>query len=180
LIITDERSLWGEPDSRGGDSSAAALTSQPQPQQQWKPSCWNCGGEHLITTCPKPKNPHTIAQNKKKFLEAKARRQGPILRGNEDHYNNRRYHEEPRGQQSQGSGQGGSGGGRWRGAVPGMVGNELRKAMGLADDQLPPYIYRMRIFGYPPGWKESAVEEARPTALKLYGGDLSKEKNPCS
>ena len=32
----------------------------------------------------------------------------------------------------------------------------LREALGLRDDQLPPYIYQMRVLGYPPGWLEEA------------------------
>lgn len=29
--------------------------------------------------------------------------------------------------------------------------DELREAMGLREDQLPSYIYQMRVHGYPPG-----------------------------
>lgn len=28
--------------------------------------------------------------------------------------------------------------------------------MGLRKNELPPYIYRMRVLGYPPGWLEEA------------------------
>ena len=39
---------------------------------------------------------------------------------------------------------------------PGKISDRLRKAMGLRPDQAPPYIYRMRELGYPPGWVEEA------------------------
>lgn len=32
----------------------------------------------------------------------------------------------------------------------------LRQALGLAHDQLPQHIYKMRLFGYPPGWLAEA------------------------
>lgn len=40
--------------------------------------------------------------------------------------------------------------------IPGMPSQKLREAMGLEDNQLPEYIYRMRVLGYPPGWLEEA------------------------
>ncbi|KAF6206540.1 hypothetical protein GE061_017774 [Apolygus lucorum] len=41
-------------------------------------------------------------------------------------------------------------------AAPGVISDELREAMGLQKNQLPPYIYKMRVMGYPPGWLEEA------------------------
>ncbi|XP_077299295.1 zinc finger CCHC domain-containing protein 8 homolog [Arctopsyche grandis] len=38
------------------------------------------------------------------------------------------------------------------GKIPGQISGDLRKALGLKKHQLPLHIYRMRIFGYPPGW----------------------------
>lgn len=40
--------------------------------------------------------------------------------------------------------------------VPGKVSDELRSAMGLKTNQLPRFIYRMRLYGYPPGWLDEA------------------------
>lgn len=39
---------------------------------------------------------------------------------------------------------------------PGKTSPFLREALGLRKNELPPYIYRMRFFGYPPGWLEDA------------------------
>lgn len=38
----------------------------------------------------------------------------------------------------------------------GQISDDLRKALGLRNKELPEYIYRMRILGYPPGWLEEA------------------------
>lgn len=40
--------------------------------------------------------------------------------------------------------------------TPGKISNKLREALGLNKNQLPPYIYQMRVLGYPPGWLEEA------------------------
>ena len=38
----------------------------------------------------------------------------------------------------------------------GLPSAQLRQALGLQDDQLPSYIYRMRELGHPPGWLKAA------------------------
>ncbi|XP_045785623.1 zinc finger CCHC domain-containing protein 8 homolog isoform X2 [Maniola jurtina] len=40
--------------------------------------------------------------------------------------------------------------------VPGRISGNLRHALGLKRYELPLYIYRMRLLGYPPGWLEEA------------------------
>nr|5LXR_B Chain B, Zinc finger CCHC domain-containing protein 8 [Homo sapiens]5LXY_C Chain C, Zinc finger CCHC domain-containing protein 8 [Homo sapiens]5LXY_D Chain D, Zinc finger CCHC domain-containing protein 8 [Homo sapiens]5LXY_F Chain F, Zinc finger CCHC domain-containing protein 8 [Homo sapiens]5LXY_H Chain H, Zinc finger CCHC domain-containing protein 8 [Homo sapiens]5LXY_J Chain J, Zinc finger CCHC domain-containing protein 8 [Homo sapiens]5LXY_L Chain L, Zinc finger CCHC domain-containing len=35
---------------------------------------------------------------------------------------------------------------------PGVISEELQDALGVTDKSLPPFIYRMRQLGYPPGW----------------------------
>ncbi|XP_055947060.1 zinc finger CCHC domain-containing protein 8-like [Argiope bruennichi] len=49
---------------------------------------------------------------------------------------------------------------------PGTISSEVRKALGLKDNQLPPYIYKMRVIGYPPGWMDDAKLET--SGLSLY------------
>lgn len=51
------------------------------------------------------------------------------------------------------------------------MGDDLRAALGLRPDELPPWIYRMRIFGYPPGY----IEEA-----KQYSNELIMHNEPNS
>jgi zinc finger CCHC domain-containing protein 8 len=68
-----------------------------------------------------------------------------------------------------------------RGFMPGKISNELREALGLKSNQLPPYIYIMRQYGYPIGWfLEARVKEAK---LAVHDGkdnnneiDEKKEK----
>lgn len=40
--------------------------------------------------------------------------------------------------------------------VPGRLSEELRQALGLKKRDLPLHVYRMRLYGYPPGWLEEA------------------------
>lgn len=53
--------------------------------------------------------------------------------------------------------------------TPGTLSNELRNALGLKDNQLPQFIYYMRVIGYPPGWMSEAVREE--SGLSLYDLD---------
>ena len=45
----------------------------------------------------------------------------------------------------------------------------MKYALGLRHNQLPEYIYRMRLLGYPPGWLKEA--EVHRSAMSLIGGD---------
>lgn len=49
---------------------------------------------------------------------------------------------------------------------PGTISKELRNALNLKENQLPPYIYKMRILDYPPGWLKEA--EVCNTELAMY------------
>ena len=49
---------------------------------QFKGDCFNCGGKHLLSDCPKPKDQAKIDANKAKFLEAKRARGAAPGNGN--------------------------------------------------------------------------------------------------
>lgn len=51
---------------------------------------------------------------------------------------------------------------------PGVISEELQDALGVTDKNLPPFIYRMRQLGYPPGWLKEA--ELENSGLALYDG----------
>nr|DBA23192.1 TPA: hypothetical protein GDO54_014130 [Pyxicephalus adspersus] len=51
---------------------------------------------------------------------------------------------------------------------PGVISSELQDALGITDRHLPPFIYRMRQLGYPPGWLKDA--ELENSGLSLYDG----------
>lgn len=62
---------------------------------------------------------------------------------------------------------------------PGQISNKLRDALGLHSNQLPPYIYNMRLLGYPPGWLEEAkVEESNLTLFDIDGKSLKSTAKP--
>ncbi|XP_042904865.1 zinc finger CCHC domain-containing protein 8 isoform X1 [Parasteatoda tepidariorum] len=56
--------------------------------------------------------------------------------------------------------------------LPGCPSANLRDALSLRDNQLPPYIYAMRVIGYPPGWMIEAEHET--SGLSLYNDSLDK------
>ncbi|KFM76410.1 Zinc finger CCHC domain-containing protein 8, partial [Stegodyphus mimosarum] len=63
---------------------------------------------------------------------------------------------------------------------PGCLSSELREAMGLKSNQLPQYIYHMRIIGYPPGWMKEAVLETSGLSLYDSDGKISSEEETSS
>ncbi|KAK3514463.1 hypothetical protein QTP70_018710 [Hemibagrus guttatus] len=58
---------------------------------------------------------------------------------------------------------------------PGVVSKELLDALGIVANTLPPFIYRMRELGYPPGWLKEA--EMENSGLMLYDGKTSGEED---
>lgn len=91
-----------------------------------KNTCFNCNGNHTIRDCPEPKNHQMIQKNRNKFVPFK----------------NERYHVDVNQQFGH--------------FQPGVLSQSLRHALGLRDQELPLYVYRMRMLGYPPGWLEEA------------------------
>jgi hypothetical protein len=43
---------------------------------------------------------------------------------------------------------------------PGQISKELRDALGVRDDELPPYIDKMWMHGYPPGYQKLKVSSS--------------------
>lgn len=56
--------------------------------------------------------------------------------------------------------------------------DELRKALGLKSQDLPDYIYRMRLLGYPPGYLLEA--EVTSSGLAVYDKLRGKKCNASS
>uniref|UniRef100_A0A182KB88 PSP proline-rich domain-containing protein n=1 Tax=Anopheles christyi TaxID=43041 RepID=A0A182KB88_9DIPT len=52
---------------------------------------------------------------------------------------------------------------------PGALSEGLRGALGLGSRDLPLHVYRMRMFGYPPGWLEDA--KITHSGLQLFGSN---------
>uniref|UniRef100_A0A182PML4 PSP proline-rich domain-containing protein n=1 Tax=Anopheles epiroticus TaxID=199890 RepID=A0A182PML4_9DIPT len=52
---------------------------------------------------------------------------------------------------------------------PGTLSEGLRSALGLGSRDLPTHVYKMRLFGYPPGWLEDA--KITHSGLQLFGSN---------
>lgn len=61
-----------------------------------------------------------------------------------------------------------------RGFVPGKISEKLKEALGCRPNQLPPFVYIMRQYGYPQAWlMEARVEKSKLSVLDggLKSGD---------
>ncbi|XP_062446071.1 zinc finger CCHC domain-containing protein 8 isoform X1 [Rhea pennata] len=113
-----------------------------------KPHCFNCGSEdHQMKDCPKPRNAARISEKRKEYLEACGEASNQNFQ--------QRYHAEEVEE-------------RFGKFKPGVISGELQDALGVTDKSLPPFIYRMRQLGYPPGWLKEA--EMEHSGLALYDG----------
>ncbi|XP_022096341.1 zinc finger CCHC domain-containing protein 8-like isoform X2 [Acanthaster planci] len=119
-----------------------------------KATCWNCGEEgHSLRDCPYPRDPEKISLAKKEFMEQSA----------ENLSLNQRYHKE---------GEEGGFDQRFAKFRPGQISDDLREALGLDRQQIPPYIFQMRLLGYPPGYlKQAEVMKSGLTVYDIKDGD---------
>ncbi|XP_077776343.1 zinc finger CCHC domain-containing protein 8 isoform X3 [Podarcis muralis] len=124
---------------------------QVKPKSRPKSHCFNCGSEdHQMKDCPQPRNAARISEKRKQFMDACGEA------GNQNFQ--QRYHAEEVEERF----------GRFK---PGIISEELQDALGVTDKTLPPFIYRMRQLGYPPGWLKEA--EMEKSGLTLYDGKAS-------
>ncbi|XP_078410255.1 zinc finger CCHC domain-containing protein 8 [Cetorhinus maximus] len=114
-----------------------------------KPCCFNCGStEHQLKDCPKPRDLARISEKRKEFM---------TMASDSPHSGSQpRYHAE-----------------RFEKFKPGVISVELKEALGMTDETLPPFIYRMRRLGYPPGWLLETQQEN--SGLALYDGKDSSD-----
>ncbi|XP_043571701.1 zinc finger CCHC domain-containing protein 8 [Chiloscyllium plagiosum] len=114
-----------------------------------KPCCFNCGStEHHLKDCPKPRDLARISEKRKEFM---------TMASDSPHSGSQqRYHAE-----------------RFERFKPGVLSVELKEALGMTDETLPPFIYRMRQLGYPPGWLLETQQEN--SGLALYDGKDSSD-----
>ncbi|KAH0625622.1 hypothetical protein JD844_015209 [Phrynosoma platyrhinos] len=126
---------------------------QVKPKSRPKPHCFNCGSEdHQMKDCPQPRNAARINEKRKQFLDACGESSNQNFQ--------QRYHADEIEERF----------GRFK---PGIISEELQDALGVTDRTLPPFIYRMRQLGYPPGWLKEA--EMEKSGLTLYDGKASPE-----
>lgn len=151
-----------------------------------KAACFNCmETDHMINECPHPKDKDRIQQNRCQFLEHRSScgsflKSSFMLAAQRYHGVNGLSGEEIGGHK----GLHGAGGlssarhmNRFAQLKPGLYTTELRKALGINDEQLPSFTYQMRLLGYPPGWlMECAVyrhskEDGNSTTKEEYDFD---------
>ncbi|XP_041095900.1 zinc finger CCHC domain-containing protein 8-like [Polyodon spathula] len=118
-----------------------------------KPCCFNCGSDlHQLKDCPKPRDFARISEKRKELSQ----------NNNQNSY--QRYHADEE---------------RFGKYKAGTISEELQTALGIPENSLPPFIYRMRQLGYPPGWLKEA--EMENSGLALYDGKddgvMDKDKN---
>lgn len=108
--------------------------------------CWNCGGDHNMRDCKEPVNRENIARGKQQFQRTRTERYHLDAEQKFAHFQ------------------------------PGTTSDNLREALGLRKRELPLYIYKMRLYGYPPGW----LEEAKVTrsGLTLFNAEVSMLRPP--
>ncbi|KAL1274192.1 hypothetical protein QQF64_027006 [Cirrhinus molitorella] len=115
-----------------------------------KPCCFNCCSEdHQLRDCPEPKDMARINEKRKEFSQ-------------NSNQSNQRYHAEEVEE-------------RFAKYKPGIMSQELLDALGITTNTLPPFIYRMRELGYPPGWLKEA--EMENSGLMLYDGSNDEDEN---
>ncbi|XP_038062237.1 zinc finger CCHC domain-containing protein 8-like [Patiria miniata] len=119
-----------------------------------KATCWNCGKEdHSLRDCPYPRDPVKISMARKEFMD-----KGPVNLSLQQ-----RYHHD---------GEEGGRDHRFNHFKPGQISDNLREALGLDQDSIPPYIYQMRGLGYPPGYlKHAEVLKSGLTVYDMKDGD---------
>ena len=109
-------------------------------------ACFNCGvSGHILQDCPSPQDFAKIDANRRKFQN----KFGSPLNLKS------RYHCDDQSAE------------RFAKFKPGIISGKLREALGIGEQEVPMYIYRMRYLGYPPGY---LPKEAKPSLL-LYDGD---------
>ncbi|XP_058512709.1 zinc finger CCHC domain-containing protein 8 [Ochotona princeps] len=146
---------WGVPKYQQVFSHIVSLEGQEiqVKAKRPKPHCFNCGSEeHQMKDCPMPRNAARISEKRKEYLDACGEASSQSFQ--------QRYHAEEVEERF----------GRFK---PGVISEELQDALGVTDRSLPPFIYRMRQLGYPPGWLKEA--ELEHSGLALYDGNDGAE-----
>lgn len=59
--------------------------------------------------------------------------------------------------------------------VPGALTDELKQALGLSGNEIPLHVYKMRLYGYPPGWFEDA--KVQHSGLTLFTGKENEKSD---
>lgn len=116
------------------------VSNEGETDENTKPktgNCWNCGGDHNMRDCKEARDPTAINRAKQSFMQKNK---------------TERYHLEAEQ--------------KFNHLVPGQLSDNLRQALGLRSRELPLFIYKMRMYGYPQGWLEEA--KVNHSGLSLF------------
>ena len=115
-------------------------------------SCFNCGKDHNLSDCPEPRDLIRININRKEYREKY---------GSPGQTPDSRYHASEADTQ------------KFSHLKAGMISGNLREALGINENDLPPYIYKMRLLGYPPGYLKST-----DSGLVMYDAEGNIQDHP--
>ncbi|KAK3609011.1 hypothetical protein CHS0354_019825 [Potamilus streckersoni] len=132
------------------DEESLEKIKREEAKERPKACCWNCGREHMLADCKEPRDQSKINESRMKHMADQAARSSGKP-------SSKRYHLEADVDP------------RFEKFKPGFLSKELRQALGLSEEKLPIYIYRMRAMGYPPGWLEEA--QNRNSGLVMFDKD---------
>ena len=110
-------------------------------------TCFNCDGDHKLQDCPKPRDLVKISAKRKEFMEK-------FPSGQEARYHVDKVE-------------------KFKHLMPGKVSDNLREALGFSGHEVLPFIYRMRMLGYPPGW----LPGDQDSGIVMYGKEGKEEES---
>ncbi|KAK9277728.1 hypothetical protein L1049_007275 [Liquidambar formosana] len=112
--------------------------------------CFNCGSyNHSLKDCPKLRDNAAVNNARKQHQAKKNHAPGP--RSLTRYYQN-------------------SPGGKYDGLKPGVLSAETRQLLGLGELDPPPWLFRMRELGYPPGYLD-LEDEDQPSGITIYADE---------
>ncbi|XP_042500641.1 uncharacterized protein LOC122078633 [Macadamia integrifolia] len=116
------------------------------------PRCFNCGSyNHSLKECPKPRDNDAVNSARQKHSSKRNQTGGPRQA-------TRYYQDTP--------------GGKYDGLRPGVLSASAREAMGIGEFDPPPWLFRMRELGYPPGYLDP--DEDQSSGIKIYADEEIK------
>ncbi|XP_042212398.1 zinc finger CCHC domain-containing protein 8 homolog isoform X3 [Homarus americanus] len=128
------------------DIEYSMLTGKKIKEPRQKKNCFNCLGDHNLSECKERHDLGKIAENRRKLINFRV----SAVRYHEDTENKYGHYQ------------------------PGKISENLRHALGLKPNQLPLFIYRMRVLGYPPGWLlDAEVHKANVRMFDASGESVS-------